>query len=92
MSLKRCLADTACYKKRVARVCLFTIVKYDKGISKNSLKNQEDLDEKSIQINEPEHKIMKKLPESNEYDMSWWRTCEEHCKLMCGYYAGLITD
>lgn len=41
-SVKRYSSDTASSEKRVARDCLFTALKYDKLMSKNTLKNQED--------------------------------------------------
>ena len=92
LSLKRCLSDTASYKKRVARDSLFTALNYDKLISKNAMKNEEDLRLKAIQINEAKHKLMKKVAGTNTYDMSWWRRCEDDQKLSYGYWEDISAE
>ena len=92
MSLKRCLSDTASYKKRVARDCLFNSLKYDKLISKNAMKDEGTLQEKASQINEAKHKLMKHVPGTTMYDMSWWRRCQDDRRLTCGNWDEIASE
>lgn len=62
------LLDTASYKNRVARHCLFLKLRYDKLLSKNSVKI-----EGKYQLEDDKYKIMKKVSEPGEYEMGWWR-------------------
>ena len=89
MSLKRNLSDTASYKKRIARDCLFTSLKYDKLITKNGIKTEMDKDQKRVQINEARRKLMKHVPGTMEYEMGWWRRCKDEVCLMFGTVEGM---
>ena len=84
-SFKRCMSDTASYKKRVVRDGLLTALHYDKLISKNSQTNPGDKELKFVQINEAKYKLMKKKNMGEEqYDMGWWRRCKNDKDLMYG--------
>lgn len=48
--LRRHLSDTASYKKRIARDCLFSILRYYKLLSKNTMKTVSEKEERFYQI------------------------------------------
>lgn len=92
MSVERYTSDTASYKKRIARDCLFISLKYGKLISKNSSKNQDGQLEKKIQINEARNKLMKLVPGTTRYDIGWWRRCEDDRRITFGTTVGIEFD
>lgn len=79
--LKRCfeslpLRRKTFYEKTVARDCLFNFLRYHiilwpKGNNKQIYK-----DEKIIQVNEARQKQMNMVLVTMQYDMRWWRRCE----------------
>lgn len=66
MFMKSYFSDTASYKKRVDSDCLLPLLRYDKILSKNAMKNQVDKDEKIIQVNEVRNKLIKVVPETTD--------------------------
>lgn len=83
--LKRHLSDSASYKKSVSRECLFSILKYDKLISKNTMKTDLEKEMKNIQISDMRLKLMKRIPRFVGCDMELWRRCEDGAQLFYGY-------
>lgn len=62
MFLKRCIYDTASYKKGAARNLLFTALRYDNLILNNEMKIQIDKRVTIIHVSERKHKLIKKVP------------------------------
>ena len=81
MQMKRQLSDAASYRKRVARDCLFSELKYDKLISKNAVRTDEERASKRMQVEVAKEKLMQIWPGTTDYDMSYLRRCDDMKKL-----------
>lgn len=88
--MKHLLFDSVSYKRRVARDCLFSIPKYDKNISKNTMKAEVEREEKHIQISNTRLELMKLILECIAYDMGRGRMCEDEALLFYRYLDGTV--
>ena len=82
MQLSKYLSECSSYRKRVLRDTLFSALKYDKLVSKNCVRTEEEKESKDMQVRVAKKKLMKRSGANEEYDMGWWRTCRDETLLM----------
>lgn len=82
MFLKRYLSETSRYTKIVAIDYWFTVLVFDKFVSKKATKSQIDKGQKMIQVNETIDRLMNSVPRTTQHDMRWRRRCENDHKLI----------
>lgn len=84
MYLRRHVYDTASYKKRVVCEFLFNVINYESIAWRIGAKNSADRYLRNVQVGEAKSNLMKTLPGTNQYDMSWWRRWKDENKLRYG--------
>lgn len=87
--LKSNMSDTASYKKRVVSDCLLNVLNYDKLISKNTVKTENDKQERAYQVEEAKLKLLKRRSGTGDYQMGWWRRCQQQSSI--SYGSGVAT-